>query len=271
MRYLALLLLALSGAALAVRPLGAQAPLTLRQALERADSGAYANRAAAGESKARSGAALAPLEGILPTARFEGGYARTTDPLGAFGFTLRQRAVTPASFAPAVLNDPPATGNMMTGVVVELPLLNADAWRGRQAAVEAREAARSAELWTRTVTAVEVARGYWGAILATERVRTLEAALVAARSHQREAESLEERGMVTRSDALLASVKAGEVEATLIGARSEARVAKFGLAMLMGEPGDTAFTLPDSLPSAERVSAVAGQAPDTSAAVVSAC
>jgi len=266
MRYLAFFLLALSGAGVAVRPLGAQAPLTLRQALERADSGAYANRAAAGESKARSGAALAPLEGILPTARFEGGYARTTDPLGAFGFTLRQRAVTPASFAPAVLNDPPATGNMMTGVVVELPLLNADAWRGRQAAVEAREAARSAELWTRTVTAVEVARGYWGGVLATERVRTLEAALVAARSHQREAESLEERGMVTRSDALLASVKAGEVEAALIGARSEARVAKLDLAMLMGEPGDTAFTLPDSLPSAERVSAVVGEAPDTSAA-----
>jgi outer membrane protein TolC len=146
-----------------------------------------------------------PWKGFSPTARFEGGYARTTDPLGAFGFTLRQRAVTPASFAPAVLNDPPATGNMMTGVVVELPLLNAYAWRGRQAAVDAREAARSAELWTRTVTAVEVARGYWGGVLATERVRTLEAALVAARSHQREAESLEERGMVTRSDALLAS------------------------------------------------------------------
>jgi outer membrane protein TolC len=266
MRQLAVLLLILSGLGLAARPLGAQAPLTLRQALQRADSGAYANRTAAGESEARSGAALAHLEGILPTARFEGGYVRTTDPLGAFGFTLRQRAVTPASFAPSVLNDPPATGNMMTGLVVELPLLNADAWRGRQAAVEAREAARSAELWTRTLTAVEVARGYWGAVLATERVRTLEAALVAARSHQREAESLEERGLVTRSDALLASVKAGEVEAALIGARSDARVAKLGLAMLMGEPGDTGFTLPDSLPSAERVSALAGVASDSAAA-----
>lgn len=248
-------------------PLGAQGPLTLRQALGRADSGGYANRVAAGESEARSGAALAPLEGILPTARFEGGYVRTTDPLGAFGFTLRQRTVTPASFAPAALNNPAATGNMMTGLVVELPLLNADAWRGRQAAGEASEAARSAERWTRALTAVEVARGYWGALLAKERVRTLEAALVAARSHQREAQSLVERGLVTRSDALLASVKAGEVEAGLIGARSEARVAKLGLALLMGEPGDTGFMLPDSLPSAERVSALAGAASDSSAGV----
>jgi outer membrane protein TolC len=255
MRNLVVLLLAFLVPA--AGPLRAQGRLTLAEALARAERGAYTNRVAAGESEARSGEALAPLEGILPTARFEGGYVRTTDPLGAFGFTLRQRAVTPASFAPAALNDPPATGNLMTGLVVELPLFNADAWVGRQAAKEAREAARSAERWTRAVTAVEVARGYWGVVLATERVRTLEASLAAARSHQREAESLAQRGMVTRSDALLASVKAGEVEAALIGARSEARVAKLGLAMLMGEAGDTGFTLPDSLPSAERVSEVA--------------
>ncbi|HSE65889.1 MAG TPA: TolC family protein, partial [Gemmatimonadales bacterium] len=262
MRNPSVLLLALSSLA---GPLGAQGPLTRRQALERADSEAYANRVAVGEAEARSGAALAPLAGILPTARFEGGYVRTTDPHGAVGFTLRQRAVTPASFVPAGLNDPAATGNMTTGLVVELPLLNADAWRGRQAAVEAREAARSAERWTRTLTAVEVTRGYWGAVLATQKVKTLETALVAARSHQREAESLGERGMVTRSDALLASVKAGEVEAALIGARSDARVAKLGLAMLMGEPGDTGFTLPDSLPSAERVAALADATSDSSA------
>ena len=57
-------------------------------------------------------------------------------------------------------------------------------------------------------------------------------------------------GMATRSDALLASVQAGQVEAQLIGARGEAGIAHQRLALLLGQPGDTAFMLPDSLPSA---------------------
>jgi outer membrane protein TolC len=251
---LALTLLTVAGSA------QAQAPLSLRAALERAAEGSYANRIAAGEARSRSAEALAPLKGILPTARLESGYLRTTDPLGAFGFVLRQRTVTQAAFSPATLNDPDPAGNLVTGLVIEQPLFNADAWLGRTAATDAREAARSAEQWTQATTAIEVVRGYWGAVLAAERVRTLEAALDAARSHQREAESMVTQGLVTRSDALLASVKAGEVEAALIGARSQSRLSRRGLAVLLGTPADTAFTLPDSLPPAELVRMVTERA-----------
>jgi len=252
--FIALTLVAAAGSA------AAQTPLTLRQALERAAQGGYSNRIAAGETEATSAQVLAPLKGILPTARLESGYVRTTDPLGAFGFELRQRTVTQAAFAPATLNDPDPIGNLATGLVIEQPLFNADAWLGRKAATEAHAAARSAEQWTQTSTAVEVVRGYWGAVLASERVRTLQAALDAARLHQREAESLVAQGLATRSDALLASVKAGEVEAALIGAQSQSRLAKRGLALLMGEPGDTTFTLPDSLPQADWVRTVTDRA-----------
>jgi hypothetical protein len=139
--------------ALVAGPLAAQAPLTLGQALQRAERSAYANRIAAGQSAAQAGQALAPYRGILPTLRVESGYLRTTDPLNAFGFTLRQRAVTPAAFAPARLNDPNATGNLMTGVVVEQPIFNADAWLGRAAAANASKATLAAERWTRSGTA----------------------------------------------------------------------------------------------------------------------
>ncbi|HMV33437.1 MAG TPA: hypothetical protein PKA50_15065, partial [Gemmatimonadales bacterium] len=122
------------GAALAAAPLGAQQPLTLGEALARADTAGYANRIAAGATQARAGDALAPYRGILPSVRLEAAYLRTTDPLNSFGFLLRQRAVTPAAFNPATLNDPAAIGNLMTGVVVEQPLFNADAWLGRSAA-----------------------------------------------------------------------------------------------------------------------------------------
>lgn len=227
--------------------------LTLRDALGRAEEAAYANRIAAGQTAAQAGQALAPYRGILPSVRLESGYLRTTDPLNAFGFLLRQRAVTLAAFAPSRLNDPAAIGNLSTGVVVEQPLFNADAWLGRKAAHAAIQATAAQEQWIRSGTAVEVVRAYWGAVLATEQERMLRAALAAARSHQGQAESLVRQGMATRSDALLAAVKAGEVESMLLGAASQARLARRGLALLMGNPADSTFTLPDALPTADQL------------------
>ncbi len=254
----------LLGLALAAAPLRAQQPLRLDEALARADTTAYANRIAAGETRDRAGQALAPYRGILPSVRLESAYLRTTDPLNSFGFLLRQRAVTPAAFNPATLNDPAAIGNLMTGLVLEQPLFNADAWLGRSAARSARDATAALQDWTRGGTRVDVVRAYYGAVLAAEQVATLRAADAAARQHVRQAQSLVEQGMATRSDALLATVKAGEIATQLLQAESEARLAKRGLATLLGDPADTLWTLPDSLPDGPAVQAVAeAVAPDS--------
>lgn len=227
------------------------------QALQRAEQSGYGNRIAAGQRQAQAGQTLAPLRGVLPTIRMEAGYLRTTDPLNAFGFLLRQRAVTSSAFSPAMLNDPQAIGNLNTGLVIEQPLFNADAWLGRTAAGSALAASEASERWTQARTQVEVLRGYWGAVVAVEQVRTLQAAHQAARSHLRQAEALVEQGMATRSDALLASVKAGEIEAQLAAATSNVVLARRQLAILMGDPTDTTFVLPDELPTAARVMAAA--------------
>jgi outer membrane protein TolC len=227
--------------------------LTLTEALQRADQGAYANRIAAGRTETQSGQALAPLQGILPTLRLEGGYVRTTDPLNAFGFTLRQRSVTQAAFDPARLNYPPASGNVAAGLVLELPLLNADAYAGRGAATKARDASEAAQAWTHQATALDVVRAYYGTTLAAEQTSTLEAAYRAAQAHVREAESLERNGMATHSDVLLAEVKAGQIESDLIAARSQAVIARRQLAVLLGAPADSGLEVPDSLPAADRV------------------
>ena len=100
---------------------------------------------------------------------------------------------------------------------------------------------------------MDVARAYFGAILAREQVLTLEAATAAARAHVRAAESMVTNGLATKSDALLAAVQAGQVEAQLIGARGNAAIARAQLALMLGQPGDTAFILPDSLPSAAQI------------------
>jgi outer membrane protein TolC len=210
----------------------------------------------AGEAAAQAGEGLKALRGILPTVRLESGYARTTDPIGAFGTTLRQRSITQQDFDPARLNYPAAAAAWTGGVVLEQPLVNVDAWLGRQAAAHATEAREASSVWTRGATRVDVVRAYYGAVLSAERVATLEATLEAAHGHVRQAEALVEQGIVTRSDALLARVRAGEVETQLIEARGDASLVKRQLALLLGAPGDTAFSLPAALPSSERVRAL---------------
>ena len=234
-------------------PLRAQAPLTLADAFRRADSAAYANRIAAGGARAQGAQATSALQGILPTLRAEAGWAQTDNPLAAFGFTLQQRGVTMASFDPASLNYPEVVTNWTGGLVAEVPLINVDAWYGRAAASSAGAAAEAGAGWTRQTTRVDVARAYFGAILAREQVLTLEAATAAARAHVRAAESMVTNGLATKSDALLAAVQAGQVEAQLIGARGNAAIARAQLALMLGQPGDTAFVLPDSLPSAAQI------------------
>jgi outer membrane protein TolC len=233
-----------------------QRPLTLAEALQRADAGAYANRIGRGEAAAQGGARLQALRGILPTVRLESGYARTTDPIGTFGTTLRQRVITQQDFDPARLNYPAATANYTGGVVLEQPLVNVDAWLGRRAAQHALAAREAFATWTTLDTRVDVVRAYYGAVLKAERVATLAAALAAAQGHVRQAEKMVEQGMVTRSDALLARVKAGEIEAQLIEARGDASLVKRQLALLLGAPDDTVFGLPAELPSSERVVAL---------------
>lgn len=226
----------------------AQQPLTLDEALDRADRLAYPNRIARAARLAQEGEGKAAFRGILPTARVETGWMRTTDPLNAFGFTLRQRAVTPAAFDPARLNDPPATSHVNSALVLEQPLVNLDAWAGRRAASLASQAAGASERWTATRTRLDVVRIWFGGVLAGQKVATLEAAVAAARSHVRQAAALLEQGMVTRADLLLAEVKAGELDADLISARGDLALATRQLALVLGTPGDTALTLPTNMP-----------------------
>ncbi|HET9984543.1 MAG TPA: TolC family protein [Longimicrobiales bacterium] len=232
---------------------GQAPPLTLADALARADRGAFANRIAEGTAEAQSAPKLAALKGILPSLRVEGGYVRTTDPIGAFGTALRQRTITQADFDPRRLNYPSAVGNYGASLVLEQPLLNVDAHLGRVAAARAADAADATTEWTHATTRLEVVRAYYGAVLAAERVATLEAAARAAEAHVRQADAVVRAGLATRSDELLAQVKAGEVEAALVGARGDASLALRQLALLLGTPGDTTIAVPGELPAPDRV------------------
>lgn len=239
---------------------GAQELLTLDQALRTAEGHAYSNRIAAGESAERRAQPLAALPGILPSVRVETGWMRTTDPIGAFGTALRHRDIGQEDFAPDRLNRPDPVGTWTASLVLEQPLLNLDAHAGRVAASRAAAATGAAEGWTRASVRLDVIKAYWGAVLAEERVTTLEAAVRAAQGHVRQARSMVEQGLATRSDALLAEVKAGELDADLLDARGRAGLARRELATVLGRPEERDFLLPERLPGVGAVRDLLGGA-----------
>jgi outer membrane protein TolC len=255
----------LAVAVLVGRPVEGQAPLSLAEALSRAEQGAYANRIARAEAHAAEGQAAWALKGVLPGVRLEGGYVRTTDPLGAFGSTLRQRTVTPTAFDPGRLNHPAAIGNLTSALILEQPIFNADALLGRRAASRAEDAARASASWTMTGTQVDVVRAYFGAVLAVEQVTTLDSAARAAHAHRRLTESHHRNGLATRSDALLATVRAGEVDVRVTAARGAARLARSQLAVMLGVQDAPQYGLPDRLPDAMAILRLA-DAPDSGTA-----
>lgn len=226
-----------------------QAPLTLGQAMARADSLAYPNRIAQAHAAGRSADRDRTLQALLPSLRAEAGWIRSTEPLSAFGFTLQQRSVTRAAFDPDRLNYLPATSNLGTGLVLEQPLINTDLWFARGAATSMANAAAAQARWTASGTRLDVIAAYFGGVLAREQVAALEAGHAAARSHVRMAESLLGQGMVTRSDVLLAEVKAGELEVGLAAARGDLALAVGRLATTVGTPDDLGLSLPSVLPS----------------------
>ncbi|MFZ5622954.1 MAG: TolC family protein, partial [Gemmatimonadota bacterium] len=84
-----------------------------------------------------------------------------------------------------------------------------------------------------------------------------ETALAAAQGHVRQARSMVTNGLVTRSDALLAEVRAGDVEAELAAARADAILARDRLAVLLGDIEGRSFELPDSLPPSSLIRVLA--------------
>ena len=242
------LLLAL---ALAAGPLHAQAPaapLGLDGALAEAGRHAYAIRIAeAATSEARATARL-PLRGILPSARLEAGVIRTTDPIGAFGAALRQRRITPAAFDPDRLNTPAPISNVQRGIVVEVPLFNADAYTGRRAALAAASATSASGEWTARSVRLQVVRAWYGAVLAAEKVRTLRVAQEAAQAGARQVDAMVRQGLVTKADALQAGVRVLDVQSQLLAAQDDALSARQQLATLLGRTLDDLPAVPAALP-----------------------
>lgn len=223
--------------------------LSLHAAVARAESANPTLRAERADARAADALALEATRAFLPSVSLGLNGMRTTDPVAVFGLKLRQGAFQATDLALDALNDPAAYPGWSASAEVTQPLIAPEGWYGYAAA---RRAARAREAGTRRAegaTAFLVARAYWDAQLAAQRLAALDTALAAARAHVTQARAMHEQGLVTGLDARLAGLRASEMEAQRLHAAADADNARSGLATILALPDTTPLVLTDSLAS----------------------
>lgn len=205
-------------------------------------------RAAQSGAEAAEGQKMASLAGYLPHLKMNEMFARSNDPVFAFGSKLRQSIFNQNDFSLPALNQPSPLTNYSTRFVWEQPIFNGgQAFYGRRTASAYTEAAHSAAGFTVQETAFQVKQAYYSLILARASLKVIGAALEAAGSHQHQAERMVATGMATRADQLKASVRVAELEQKKISALNSVTVAGEYVKLASGMQDERPLAPVDSL------------------------
>jgi outer membrane protein TolC len=221
--------------------------LSLQAAIERAHEFNPSLRAERAEADAAAGRAQEATPAFLPSIGVDMGFLRTNDPVAVFGLKLRQSNFQAQDLALDALNNPSPYNGFNTVATVELPIFSAEGIFGYAAAKRAAAARAAATSRAAGATTFFVTRAYWDAHLAARQVEALAAALEAALGHARQAEAMQQQGLVTGLDARLARVNAAGTQTQLLAARAEADNALSALRTLLALPDSTPIALTDSL------------------------
>ncbi|WP_456427276.1 TolC family protein [Rhodocaloribacter sp.] len=226
---------------------GQERPLSLREALERAQHRNFDVRRAQADARAAQAEAHQALAAFLPQLSISESATTTNDPLNAFGFKLRREIVTQADFNPALLNDPGRTDLITTRFEFRQPVLNPDGlFRQRAARRQARAAVYGVER-TRHYVAFQVKQKYYALVLARRSLAVIDAALAAARANRAQADRFFEQGLITRADKLEAGVRVLDLESKHSGAVIAVRNASDELRYLLGIEEDVTLAPTDGL------------------------
>jgi len=222
-------------------------PLSLGEAVCRAEEANPTLRAERASAEAAHGRVLEGTRAFLPTLRFDVQGVRSTDPVAVFGLKLRQENFEEDDLSLDALNRPEPYAGYASSATVELPIFAPEGLYGYAAAKGASKARGAAAARASGATRFGVVRAYWDALLSRHRVDAMDEALSAVRAHAEQAEALLEQGLVTGLDARLARVHAGAVEVRQLAAVAEAENALSFLGALLAFPDTARIVLTDHL------------------------
>ncbi len=199
-------------------------------------------------AEARVGAARA---GFLPRVDFSEGYARSNNPVFAFGTKLDQGRFGQGDFAIDRLNRPDPSSNFQTRLSLTQSLFaGGQTLRGMERAGLEAQAAGASRSRVAHEVAFGVARAYYGLLDAQERLHVVEAAIRTAQGSRDLIRDRFQAGLVVEADLLAAEVRLAALEQDAIAARHGLEVARATLNDAMGLPLEKTFDLGD--PLAER-------------------
>jgi outer membrane protein len=239
---------------LAVVPLQAQDPLSLRDAVRLALKENRAVAASAAGVDAAESRITQARGGSLPKVNYAESFSRSNNPVYVFSSLLSQRQFTERNFVVGSLNNPDFFNNFQSQVTVDQPLY--DAGQTRAAVRSAQLAKKMTGEDSRRVAMdviATVARTYYGALLGEESLKAAEQAVRSAEADLRRAESVRQAGMSTDVDVLSIRVHLAAVTEMRISRAANLDVARAALNDALGVPLDTAHRLTSALAPADRV------------------
>lgn len=221
----------------AAGPARAQTPLTLDEAIRRAQgqtADARALAAALDEADARIRQAQS---GFWPRVDVTETVQRGNQPVFVFSSLLSQRRFSAANFAIPALNQPDPITNTRTAVSVEQPIFDSGQTRlGVEAAKLSREAATASRDAARQDLAFRAAQAFVQQLRLEAATGAADAAVAAAESDRQRVRARREVGLVTEADALAIDVHLADMRQRQIAAAGDLAVARVRLAEAVGLP-----------------------------------
>lgn len=220
-----------------VAPALAQTPLTLEDAMKRAQSetaGARALASAVDEADARIQRAQS---GYWPRVDVTETVERGDHPVFVFSSLLSQRQFTADNFALPALNHPAPVTNTRTAVAIDQAVFNAGLTRlGVEAARLDRDLATATRDAARQDLAFQAAQAFVRVLQLEVTVRATDAAVAAAESDRQRARARCDVGLVTEADVLAVEVHLADMRQRRIAAAGDLSVARMQLADAVGLP-----------------------------------
>ena len=217
--------------------IGAQEPLTLRQAIQIAlKQSPDVDAARAGVDEAKANASLTRTQ-YLPQINFAEDMSRGNDPVYVFGTRLRQQSFTQADFALDTLNRPEPIGNFATRISGGWLLFDS---------LHTQRSVHSADLMRKSATfsaeavdqkvVLDVVQAYQSVLYAERQVEIAQHELETAEALLSSVDDHVKAGLAVESDRMSAQVSVAARKQALIGAQGDLELSWAHLRVAMGTP-----------------------------------
>jgi outer membrane protein len=229
-------------------PLGAQEPLSLREAVGVALEQNQSVQAAAAGARASSARIAEAHSSRLPHLNYSESLTRSDNPVFVFSSLLTQHQFTQSNFDLGALNQPGPLNNFQSQLSLDQMIYDGGLTHNALRSARLMENVSSEDSRrTQQDVIAGVVRAYYGVVLSGQSLEAANEAVRSAEADLRRAEAVHTAGMSTEADVLSIRVHLAAVKEQQIRRSADLDVARAALNDVLGRPLDTVYTLASRL------------------------